>query len=188
MHLGDWRCPPRRFVSIVCPQDGWRKIPLSQATWLGVSRCRIAGVWPVCDNDLVLICSPAVTVSTMPLTQRFLNTNLGTVIILVAVLCATAFPVWIRLFRYGSAIPGSAKLPLRLTAAGQALFAFFVLGVAIDWFPLEWSHSFAAIAVLLCVAGAGIAGSRRRTEFFGPSCLISAVLTCVLWLLIVSMH
>lgn len=121
-------------------------------------------------------------------TQNFGNTGLSTAITLLGVLVVFALPTWIPLTRKKLDRPFSYKLALRVTATNEVVQAFFILGCGLTFFPLSYSRGFAGLGLPLSLAGAGFASHSLIASRQGAGCLVSAIFSGLLWLILISMH
>jgi hypothetical protein len=120
--------------------------------------------------------------------KNFLNTGLSTAIFLLVILGIFALPTWIPLLRRKPGTLFTYRFALRVTAISQAVQACFVLGAGTDLVPLSYSRLCAALGLPLSVVGAGFACSSLISSRRGAGCLVSAIVTTPLWLLLTSMH
>jgi hypothetical protein len=120
--------------------------------------------------------------------EGFWNTGLSTAIILLGALVVFALPTWIPLMRKKPDRPFTYKLALRVTAINEVVQAFFILGCGLNFFPLSYSWRYAGLGLPLSLAGAGFASHSLIADRHGAGCLVSAIFSGLLWLILISMH
>ena len=105
-------------------------------------------------------------------------------VILLIVLGISVVPVWIPLFLKKTLPSTRYRFALYATALSQAAQAYFILGVDTKALPLNLSGPYAALGLLLCLVGAGLAWFDPR----GTGCWVSAMFTALFWLFLMSAH
>jgi hypothetical protein len=109
-----------------------------------------------------------------------------TTILLVAIV-VFGLPAWIPFLR-GKYSADLSKRAFVLVFLGQVLQLFFVAAVGANLIPLYYSARFALVGLLLGIAGAilGCLGLMRHGS--GSGCVVTAALSVLGWLFLVSMH
>lgn len=120
----------------------------------------------------------------MPL-SKLLGPNSSTVIGCVALLGLLGLPTWIPLIRGKSDPFTMYRLALVVTALAQAVQVYFIVRTGIF---IPAARSYAVVGLPLGMIGAGLAATSAVTNWRAVGCLITALFTCMLWLIFVMFH
>ena len=107
--------------------------------------------------------------------------------ILLVVIVVFGLPAWIPFIR-GKYSADLSKRAFVLVFLGHVLQLFFVAAVGVNLIPLYYSARFALAGLLLGIAGAILGSIGLFRHGSGAGCVLTAGLSVLGWLFLVSMH
>lgn len=122
--------------------------------------------------------------------SKFLNSAASTGVLLLLAILLFGLPTWIPLFRNVRAPAPRFRFALIVTEVGQFLQFVCVAELARNAFELDVSRYFACLGIPLAGAGGAVAllSAATEREKRAIGCAVTAGLTALMWLFLISAH
>jgi hypothetical protein len=119
--------------------------------------------------------------------EKLSNSSLFMAILLLIAVGIFALVAWMPLIR--NKFPSrNYKFALIFITISQAIQALFILGAGLDLYEISYSMYFAAFGLPLCILGGVLALKGNSSDRRGRGCVLSAILTALMWLFLISVH
>jgi hypothetical protein len=119
--------------------------------------------------------------------ENLSNSSLFMAIILLIAVGIFALAAWVPLI-WGKSPSRNYRFALALITISQAIQAFFILGAGVNLYEISYSWDFAILGLPLCILGGVFALVVITSDRRGIGCVLSAMLTALMWLILISVH
>jgi hypothetical protein len=117
--------------------------------------------------------------------DRFMHSSLSTVFVLLIALGIFSVPVWTPLVRRKFMDWPASGMDVLLIGCGQFVLAILLILLGVFDVPLlTESRVLSSLVPLLCLSGSIVAIARNRSGWR----LLSAILTLLMWIFVISAH